>query len=599
MTTNRAEIPSEYKWNLSAIYSDEQAFEADYEKVEGLIGDFGKHETTMLKGAQELCRMFEDYFAIDRLIGKLYEYASRNFDVDTTVNTYQSLSGKVMNLINQAGAASYFVKPYLMKLQKETVEMWMTDYPPLAAYRREIETTLRYQPYTLSDECEKLLADLQEGLGAASEVRGILSDSDLRFGKIRGEDGKPVELTDANYVSFLMSDNRRVRMAAFRKLYATYAQFGNTFATMMDGFVKERVALSKANHYENSLTAAVFPDEVGTDIYCNLIQTVEKHLNVLYEYYDLKKEALGVPQLHMYDVYTPLLMDFEKEYSFEDAAELVLDTVKVFGQEYSDTLRNGIFEKGWVDVYPNRGKRGGAYSAGCYDTEPYILLNYRGKFDDVSTLAHEAGHSMHSYFSRRYNAPHESSYRIFVAEVASTVNELLLARKRLRESENNAEKLSILNQLMETYKGTLFRQTMFAEFEKRMYELRESGEPLTQDMLCKTYYEIVKRYFGPRVVCDREIAYEWMRIPHFYYFFYVYKYATCISAATSVVKKIEERGQEYVEKYLNFLKCGNSKSPIESLKVAEVDLSRPEVIEDAIDTFEDLIGQFRELQKKQ
>ena len=330
-------------------------------------------------------------------------------------------------------------------------------------------------------------------------------------------------------------------------------------------------------------------------IYNNLCETVSKNLAPLYDYYALKKKALGVPKLHLYDIYTPLISSCDRKYTYEEAVDIVLDAIKIFGEEYHSTLSSGLKEKGWVDVYPNTGKRGGAYSSGCYDTEPYILLNYTDMLDDVSTLAHEAGHSMHSYFSAKANTPQESNYTIFVAEVASTVNELILFRKLLRETDNRDEKLYILNQLMETYKGTLYRQTMFAEFEKEMHALCEAGETLTKDLLCKRYYELVCRYFGKDVVCDKQIACEWMRIPHFYYNFYVYKYATCISAASSIVKKIEEQGEAYVEKYLDFLKCGGSRSPLDSLLVADIDLTKPEVIENAIADFADAVEQFRKL----
>ena len=363
----------------------------------------------------------------------------------------------------------------------------------------------------------------------------------------------------------------------------------------MNSFVKERTTYAKVRNFPDSITASVFRDEVTPVIYNNLCDTVSKNLKPLYDYYALKKKALGVPKLHLYDIYTPLISSCDRKYTYEEAVDIVLDAIKLFGEEYHSTLSAGLKEKGWADVYPNKGKRGGAYSSGSYDTEPYILLNYTDTLDDVSTLAHEAGHSMHSYFSAKANTPQESHYTIFVAEVASTVNELVLFRKLLRESDNREEKLYILNQLMETYKGTLYRQTMFAEFEKEMHAMVEAGETLTKDLLCKRYYELVRRYFGKDVVCDKQIACEWMRIPHFYYNFYVYKYATCISAASAIVKKIEEQGDAYVEKYLNFLKCGGSRSPLDSLLVADIDLTKPEVIEDAIADFNDAVEQFRAL----
>ncbi|NLW74406.1 MAG: oligoendopeptidase F [Clostridiales bacterium] len=595
MTTERAGIPAKYKWDLSAIYRDEAAFSAEFSETEKLIAEYPKHESTMLGSPQALAAALADHFAIDRKLAKLYEYAARNFDVDTSVNSWQAQVAKVINLNSRFTAASYFVSPYILKLDATTLEEWYREYPELEKYRRIIEVELRRKPYMLSDECEKLLAGMSQGLDTHDGIYSILTDCDMQFGKIRDEEGKLVELTDSSYVKFLMSKNRRVRRAAFTKLYRVYGQFGNTIATILNGFIKEKATLTKLRGYENSLFASTFADEVTPEIYNNLIDTVNRNLEVLFDYYDLKREVLGVSKLHMYDVYAPLIADYDRDYSYEEARDEVLEATKIFGEEYYETLRAGLLERGWVDVYPNKGKRGGAYSGGSYDTEPYILLNFNGKFDDVLTLAHEVGHSMHSYFSHKSNEFHLSNYTIFVAEVASTVNELVLAAKKLRESENDLEKLSVLNHIMETFKGTLFRQTMFAEFERDIYALVEANEPLTREVLCEKYYALVKKYFGPRVVVDKQISMEWMRIPHFYYNFYVYKYATCISAASSVMKKINERGDEYINKYIDFLKCGNSKSPLESLMVAEIDMTKPVVIEDAVSVFAETVRQFREI----
>lgn len=599
MTDVRADIPEKYKWDLSAIYASMEAFEADFARARELIAAIPAYEQTMSRSPEALCALMEDMTMLDRLISKLYEYAALHSDVDKSDNQWLALVGRVRDLANDAASATYFVSPALIRLDGETLERWYREYPALTAFRRGIEVEQRYQPYTLSDECEKLLADLQGSFDSHGEIRSVFANADLRFGKIAGEDGKKIQLTDSTYVPLMMSDDRRVRRAAFTKLYETYRQYGNTFAALLAGYVKERVTVSKIRGFESSLQASVFRDEVTPAIYHNLIDTVEKNLSVLFRYYEVKREVLGLKKLHLYDIYAPLISSCTKEYSFEEAVEEVLDAVQIFGQEYHDTLSDGIKKNRWIDVYPNRGKRGGAYSAGCYDTQPYILLNYNGTLDNVSTLAHEAGHSMHSWYSCQNNTPQESSYTIFVAEVASTVNELIYSHKKLRQSNSNEEKLSILNQIMETYKGTLFRQTMFASFEREMHALCAAGETLTQDRLCECYYEINRRYFGDGVVCDRQIALEWMRIPHFYTNFYVYKYATCISAASSIVKRIETEGEAYIGKYLDFLKCGGSRSPLDSLKVAGIDLTRPEVIEDAIADFSDTIDQFRALYQKE
>ena len=598
MIRERKDIDKRYKWDLSVIYENEDAFFADYAKAEKLIKAFKKHEKTMCKGSEEFYAMLVDMIEIDAVIEKLWEYASLSFSVDTSNNAYQSLNAKVRNLAVSAGTVSWFVSPYMLKIDDQTMKKWFEEKPELERFRRIVEKNMRTKPHTLSNEGEQLMAKMDDCTGSAEEIREIFANSDLKFGKIKDESGKMVELADTNYVMYLMSADRRVRQAAFRTLYKTYEQFGNTFATMFNAHVKERCTFAKIRNYKDSLTASTFRDEVTPEIYNNLIASVNNGLPALYEYYDLKREVLGLDRLHMYDLYASLIGEFDKKYTYEEAVDEVLDAVSVFGDEYKSNLEKGLKEKGWVDVYPSRGKRGGAFSSGVPSTEPYILLNFTETFDDVSTLAHEAGHSMHTWFSTHYNEPHNSGYTIFVAEVASTVNELIMAHKKLENSESDEEKLYILNQLMETYKGTLYRQTMFAEFEKEMHKLCEKGEPLTADVINKKYYRIVRKYFGPDVACDKQIAYEWMRIPHFYSSFYVYKYATCISAASAIVKRIESEGEAYVNKYIDFLKCGGSKSPLESLEVAGIDMTDPEVVNSAIEDFRSAVKQFREIYGK-
>lgn len=595
---DRKDIPAKYKWDLSVIYADEKAFYADYARAEKLIKEFPKYEKTMSKSAEGLYAALRAMCDIEAIIEKLWSYASLNFSVDSSNNAFQALNGKVRSLAVQAGAASWFVSPRLLALDTDTVQDWFVEYPALETFRRMIETTMRTKPYMLSDECEQLMSRLQDGFGTHGDIRSIFANSDLRFGKIRNEEGKLVELTDTNYVTFLMSGNRRVRQAAFRKIYETYAQFGNTFATTFNAMVRERGTLAKVRGYKNSITASTFRDEVTPEIYNNLINSVHTGLPALYDYYALKAEVLGVQKLHLYDVYAPLIGELDRVYTYDEAVEEVLKTVEIYGDEYYNALKAGLLEKGWVDVYPTRGKRGGAFSSGTPDTEPYILLNYTDTLDDVSTLAHEAGHSMHTWFSTHYNEPHNSSYTIFVAEVASTVNELLLFHRKLRECTDDNEKLYILNQLMETYKGTLYRQTMFAEFERDMHAMSEKGTPLTADIVNKHYYKLVKKYFGREVAVDKQIAMEWMRIPHFYSSFYVYKYATCISAASAIVKRIENEGAAYVNQYIDFLKCGGSKSPLDSLLVAGIDMRDPSVVNGAIEDFKNAVEEFRTIYNK-
>lgn len=598
MALERKDIDPKYKWDLSVIYKDRDAFNLDYKLAERKIKDFKKHEKIMILSAENLAAALSDMCEIDALIEKLWCYAHLNFSVDTTDNFFQSESARVKNLAVSAGSVSWFVTPYILRLDEDTVDKWILECEALKTYSRILKKTMRAKKHTLSDECEKLMSGVADCLGSHSDIRSIFANSDMRFGKIRDEDGKRVELTDANYSVYMRSLDRRVRMAAFKEMYRVYGQFSNTYATIYDGRVKEAATLAKLRGYKDSLTASTYRDEVTPEIYNNLIKTVEASLEPLYDYYDLKREVLLLDKLHLYDIYTPLIGEFNRKYTYEEAVFEVLETVKIYGDQYYNTLKDGLCVRGWVDVFPSRGKRGGAFSSGCPSTEPYMLLNYTENYDDVATLAHEAGHSMHTWFSNSNNEPHNAGYTIFVAEVASTVNELLLAHRKLRECRSDDEKLYILNQLMETYKGTLFRQVMFASFEKEMHALAERGEPLTADLISRRYYRLVRKYFGKGVVCDKQISLEWARVPHFFTCFYVYKYATCICAASAIVKRIESEGEQYVGKYIEFLKCGDSKSPLDSLLVAGIDMRDPEVIKDAILDFADSVKMFREIYSK-
>ena len=591
----RSEIDNKYKWNTDLIYSSMDAFNADFEKAGQMIKDLAGKENVMCHSAKDLYDTLELMTKTEMLILRLYHYAHLNSDVDTADNGFLALSGKCENLFNEMGAASYFVAPKMIALDDDILNAWYAEFPKLEEYRRNIDTERRYKPYMLDDNGEKLLAQMHMCLGSQETARDVFSYADLKFGDITDAEGNTVALNDTNYIPFMMGNNRGVRKSAFTTLYATYKQFSNTYAALLNGYVKEKTTLAKIRKFPTSLEASVFADEVPATIYNNLIESVNKNMQVIYDYYALKKKVLGVDELHMYDIYAPLVGEIDEKYTYEQAVETVLDTVKILGDDYASVLEDGIKNRGWIDVFPTENKKGGAYSSGGGEIQPYILLNYTETLNDISTLAHEAGHSMHTYFSSKNNLPQQTGYTIFVAEVASTVNELLLAHKLLRESDDKAQKRYILNQLMETYKGTLYRQTMFAEFEKQMHELVEAGEVLTGDLLSEKYYAINQKYFGEGVVLDKEIQYEWERIPHFYYNFYVYKYATCISAASAIVKRIETEGESYVKKYIGFLSCGGSKTPLDSLKVAEIDMTSPDVVNAAIEDFANVIKQFEEL----
>ena len=588
----RKDIPAKYKWDLSVIYADEKAFYDDYAKVEKMVKEFPKHEKTMTKSAEGLYNVLRADCDIEAIIEKLWSYASLNFSVDSTNNSFQALNAKVRALAVQAGAASWFVSPRILALDTEVVEGWFKEYPALETFRRTIHSIMRMKPHMLSDECEQLVSKLQDGFGTHSEIRSIFANSDLRFGKIRNEQGKLVELTDTNYVPFLMSNDRRVRQAAFRKLYETYAQFGNTFATTFNAMVREKGTLARVRGYKNSITASTFRDEVTPEIYNNLINSVHTGLPALYDYYDLKREVLGVQKLHLYDVYAPLIGELERVYSYEEAVDEVLKTVEVYGDEYYNALKAGLTEKGWVDVYPSRGKRGGAFSAGTPVTEPYILLNYTETLDDVSTLAHEAGHSMHSWFSTHYNEPHNSNYTIFVAEVASTVNEVLLTKYLLKTETDKARRAYVLNHFLEGFRTTVFRQTLFAEFERRAHDMHKAGTPLTADSLNALYRELNLLYYSGVDVAELH-SIEWARIPHFYRAYYVYQYATGFCSAVAIAQEIVDTGD--ASRYLSFLKTGGSDYPIEELKITGIDLTSPDAVRRALAVFGKSVDEMAEM----
>ena len=595
MLKDRRDIPKEYKWDLSAIYATDEAFESAYSECEAEIEALGAHADTMNESAEALYAAIKALTDTEEKINKLWVYAALGFYVDTSDSASQAKNSRVRNLAVRFGEVTWFFTPYLLKLGEDKLGEYIASYPALKGYERLLFKIMRDKPHTLSDECERLYSGMEDCLHLHSDVRNVFANSDLRFGKTLAEDGGKVELTDSNYVPLMTSADRKVRRSAFRVMYKTYAQFRNTFSAMYSNYVKEACTLAKVRKYADSRTASTYRDEVTPVIYDNLVENVSKNLPTLFKYYDLKRRALGLSKMHIYDIYTPMVSEMESSYTYDEARAEVAELGDIFGKEYSEVLRRGLYERGWVDVYPARGKRSGAFSAGCASTEPYILLNFNGTFDDISTLAHEAGHSMHSYFSRTYNPAHSSGYTIFVAEVASTVNELLLLRRRVRESTSREEKLYLLNQIMELYKSTLFRQSMLAEFERDAHKKCEEGIPLTADLLCDLYYSIVKKYFGDGVVCDPEIAMEWMRIPHFYMNFYVYKYATCISAASAIVERIENEGDAYVGKYIEFLKCGDAKSPLESLLVAGIDMTSPDVVRPALLAFERAIEEFNEI----
>ena len=588
----RKDIDTQYTWDLEKIYSSTDEFNEDYNLVKSKIKELFKYEKNMTDNSDNFYDTIKLSFEIERLIDKLSVYTSLSFDLDTSNNKMQELSEKVSNLRSEYSKNSYFIVPSILKLDRETIDMYMEEVPNLKDYEVSINEIYRYKDHTLSDEEEKLLSSIGKIVGNCYDTYELFKDCDMTFDDIIDEDGKKVELNNSTYSLYIESKDRKVRESAFKSLYKEYKKYANTFASLISTNMKELSTLAKIEKYNSAIEMSLFRDDVSIDVYNNLIDSVHNHIDYIYDYYKLKKNIMGLDELHLYDIYVPMQKDYDKKYVYEEGKKTILKVLEVFGNEYISKVKEALDSR-WIDVYPTKAKRTGGYSGGSYDTYPYILLNYQDKYNDMSTLIHEMGHSMHSYYSRTYNDYQNSEYRIFVAEVASTVNELLLSHYMIEHSESREEKLSILNNLMELYRATIFRQTMFAEFEKKISNMIDNEEALTSDKLSNMYYELNKFYFGDSVVVDDEIRYEWERIPHFYYDFYVYKYATGLSAATFIVKNILGGKDGAVESYIEFLKCGGRLSPLESLKVAGVDLTDKKVIDSALDEFKNIIDMYK------
>lgn len=589
----REEISSEFKWDLDVIYSSLEEFNKELDIIDELISKLKDFKENLMDSAHNLYNALELENNISRKLSKAHTYANCHFDSDTGNSKYQEMLGKVDNLYQKFSSEVSFMEPTILKSDYEIVEKFYEEEPKIKDYEKNLKETFRYKSHTLSEDEEKLVSSLDKALTSSSKTYEALTDTDLTHGTILDENGKQVELTDSNYNKYLKSNDRRVRKEAFETLYKTYGNFQNTICSCLTGDIEGVSSIAKIRKFNSAIEASLFNDNVSTSVYNNLINTVSNNLSSLFRYYALKKKMLGLDEMHLYDIYVSIVNEKPKEYTFAEAKQLVLSALSIFGDDYINNLTKA-FDQKWIDIYNNKGKRGGAYSGGSYDTYPYVLLNFEGTLNDVSTLAHELGHSMHSFYSRKNNSYQNSNYKIFVAEVASTVNELLLAMHMLKTSTDKKEKLIILNNLLDLFKSTIYRQTMFAEFEKDIYEKHENGEILTADSLNEHYYELNKKYFGNDVYVDEQIKYEWERIPHFYYNFYVYKYATGLSAACFIVNNILNNVEGAKEKYLKFLTLGGSLDPLDELKEAGVDMTKPEVVLSAIKMFDKILDEFEQ-----
>ena len=593
----RNEIDYKYKWDLTAIFKNDEEFLKELDKSKDLVSEIIKFKGHILDSSDSLYNYFKTSEKIERKLYKLYYYANLKHDEDTTNPKYQEYYQKIQKILTKYTEDTSFVAPEMMKKEFNYVKKLIEENSKLKDYEHNLEDFYRYKKHTLTDKEEKILGTLSDVLGKNAETFEALTDSDLKFGNIKDENGKIIEFTESNWSKIARSPARNVRKKGFKLLYKRYAEFKNTLASTFAGNVDVLINLAKIRNFSSSLEASLFDDAISKEVYINVINTVKNNLEPLYNYYDLKKECLGLNKMHLYDIYVDLKQDYNREFTFEEAKDLVFKALKPLGEDYLNILQKAFNEK-WIDVYNNVGKRSGAYSSGFYDTYPYVLLNFEGKLDDVSTLAHELGHSVHTYLSCHNNTYNNSSYKIFVAEVASTVNEMLLRLYLLNNSKNDNEKLYILNQIMELFKSTIYRQTMFAEFEMNMHNLRSNGEALTYELLCQKYYDLNKIYFGKNVIVDKEIMYEWERIPHFYYDFYVYKYVIGLACACKIARDIYNKVPNALENYKKFLKSGGSNYPSEELKYAGIDITKPDVLIDAINFFDETVKEYQKILRK-
>ena len=591
---DRKDIDVKDTWNLESIYANNELWEEDYAALEKDAAEFAKLKGAIEADVNKIPAVLDAYYGLHRRLSKLSVYARMRFDQDTTDSTYQTMSAKIGSLGVKIGAASAFVEPEILSYSKEQLEAAEKENERTAYYGRKIEEMLRGQEHTLDAEKEELLAAAGDMAEAPDDIFSVLMNADMKYPDIVLEDGTHLPLTNSTYISYMESPDRAVREGAFKTLYGQIASLKNTFAAIYRGNLKQAKFYAQSRKYSSARAMYLADSNVPESVYDNLLSAVHEALPMMYRYVAVRKKVLGVDKLHMYDVYTPIVAAQNQTYEFEQAKQMVLEALKPMGEDYLSHAREGL-ENRWIDIYPNKGKKGGAYSWGCYDSQPFILLNYTKNLDSVFTLIHEMGHSIHSYYSRTAQDYAYSDYKIFVAEVASTCNECLLMHDLLEKTTDKEQRKYLLNHYLDSFKGTLFRQTMFAEFEKNAHEYCAQGKPLTAEALSQMYLELNQKYFGPDMEKDEEIAYEWMRIPHFYTPFYVYQYATGYSAAVALSAKILKEGKPAVDAYMSFLKGGESKDPIDLLKMAGVDMTTEKPVADALALFGELVAELEAL----
>lgn len=590
----RNEISQEYKWRLEDIYVSNDLWEKDYQKVKGEADKLAPYKEVMGDSAARLLECLNLSTGMTRLFEKVYVYAHMRSHEDSTNSFYQGLADRVDSLGVTVNSANSFIVPDILAIPDEKLEAFLKESEGLRFYKRFLDEIRRMKPHVLNANEEQLLAMTGEMAQAPGTIFSMLNNADIKFPYIKDEKGNNVELTKGRYTQFMESNDRGVRKDAFDGIYSTYSKQKNTLAALLNANVKANIFSSRVRKYGSAREESLFADNVPAAVYDNLIKAMHDNMNLMHRYVKLRKKIMGLDELHMYDLYVPMIKQVKMEISFEEAKKTVKEGLQVLGENYGKDLENGL-NSGWIDVYENEGKRSGAYSWGCYDSHPYVLLNHTDTLNHMFTLAHEMGHALHSYYSDDNQPYIYSQYKIFVAEVASTLNEALVMNHLLLTTKDKMKKMYLLNYFMEQFRTTVYRQTMFAEFEKIIHEKAEAGEALTSELLCSIYRDLNIKYYGPDMVVDDYIDMEWARIPHFYTSFYVYKYATGFSAAVSISQQILKEGQPAVDRYLKFLKSGGSDYPIELLKIANVDMSTTEPVNNALKLFVSLLNQMEGL----
>lgn len=591
----REEVPNEYKWDLSKMYQNIDEVEKDIDEVKKLTKEILEYKSHILDSGNNLYEFLKLTEKQDRIINKLYVYSKMNLDVDTKNNKNKALKMKIEKLSESLSEEFSFIEPEMMSADYDIIKKYIEENEKLEEYKFYLEDFYRYKKHSLSQIEEDIYVKALNAFGNCSEVFTNINNTDIDLGYIKDEEGKDVKLTSSNYIVYMQSKDREVRKSAFEAMYSYYKSLKNTLAASYVGEIKENAFCTNVKKYNSTIERSLFNDNININVYKTLIDSVHNNMDLIYDYMNIRKKLLKLDELHMYDIYVDLVENKDNKIPFDKGKEILFEALKPLGEKYLNDL-NKAFDEKWIDIYPSEGKRSGAYSWGCYDSYPYLLLNYNDTVDAVSTMGHELGHSMHSYYSKKQNYV-DSNYPIFLAEIASTVNEVLINDYLYKNSKTKEEKIFYLTDFLETVRTTIYRQTMFAEFEMIMHEKEQNGVPLTEEELSNTYYDLNKLYYGDNVVSDDLIRYEWSRIPHFYTPFYVYKYATGLSAALSIASRILDGDEKTKENYLEFLSSGGNNYPLEILKKVDVDMTTSKPIDEALSMFKEKLENLKELIK--